>query len=97
MRWLVCPFALLLIFIINILLVNQQINPLYVSTLVLQVLFYLFAWIGFSVAKRQKGSGFFLLPFYFVFMNLGMIAGLYRYLSGNQTVKWEKSRRAVLR
>jgi cellulose synthase/poly-beta-1,6-N-acetylglucosamine synthase-like glycosyltransferase len=97
MRWLVCPFALLLIFIINILLVNQQINPLYVSTLVLQVLFYLFAWIGFSVAKRQKGSGIFLLPFYFVFMNLGMIAGLYRYLSGNQTVRWEKSRRAVLR
>ena len=97
MRWLVCPFALLLIFIINILLVNQQINPLYVSTLVLQMLFYLFAWIGFSVAKRQKGSGIFLLPFYFVFMNLGMIAGLYRYLSGNQTVRWEKSRRAVLR
>jgi poly-beta-1,6-N-acetyl-D-glucosamine synthase len=97
MRWLVCPFALLLIFLCNIVLVMQQINPLYLSTLVLQVLFYLFAWMGYGVAKRQKGSGLFLLPFYFVFMNLGMIAGLYRYLSGNQTVRWEKSRRAVLR
>ena len=97
MRWLVCPFALLLIFFCNILLLIQQINPLYLSTLVLQILFYLIAWIGFGVARRQKGSGFFLLPFYFVFMNMGMIAGLYRYLSGNQTVRWEKSRRAVLR
>lgn len=97
MRWLVCPFALLFIFFLNVLLVVQQNNPLYLSTLVLQILFYLMAWIGFGVARKQKGSGFFLLPFYFVFMNLGMIAGLYRYLSGNQTVRWEKSRRAVLR
>ena len=97
MRWLVCPFALLLILFLNIVFVFRDTNLLYLSTLVLQILFYLIAWIGFGVAKRQKGSGFFLLPFYFVFMNLGMIAGLYRYLSGNQTVRWEKSRRAVLR
>lgn len=97
MRWLVCPFALILIFICNLLLVIQHNNPLYVSILILQILFYVMALIGYGVAKRQKGSGFFLLPFYFVFMNLGMIAGLFRYLSGNQTVRWEKSRRAVLR
>lgn len=97
MRWLVCPFALILIFVCNLLLVVSNSNGLYLSTLILQVLFYLVAGIGFGVAKRQRGSGFFLLPFYFVFMNLGMIAGLFRYLSGNQTVRWEKSRRAVLR
>lgn len=97
MRWLVCPFALPLIFLVNVVLVTSGSNRLYLSTLILQVLFYLTAWIGYGVAKRQKGSGFFLLPFYFVFMNFGMIAGLFRYLSGNQSVRWEKSRRAVLR
>lgn len=97
MRWLVCPFALPLIFLVNLVLVCIGDNSLYLILFIAQVLFYLLSWIGAGVARRQKGSGLFLLPFYFVFMNANLVAGLFRYLSGNQTVRWEKSKRAVLR
>lgn len=97
MRWVVSPFALILIAIVNILLVLQTPNPLYLITLGLQILFYLLAIMGSMVARNKKGSNIFLLPYYFVFMNLGLLQGLYRYVTGNQSVRWEKSRRAVLR
>jgi hypothetical protein len=97
MRWLVCPFALPLIFLLNLWLLVYSDNSLYLILFIAQVLFYLLSWIGAGVARRQKGSGIFLLPFYFVFMNASLVAGLFRYLSGNQTVRWEKSKRAVLR
>jgi cellulose synthase/poly-beta-1,6-N-acetylglucosamine synthase-like glycosyltransferase len=97
MRWLVCPFALPLIFLLNFWVLFHSDNSLYLILFIAQILFYLLSWVGASVARRQKGSGIFLLPFYFVFMNASLVAGLFRYLSGNQTVRWEKSKRAVLR
>jgi hypothetical protein len=70
---------------------------LYTLLLCAQILFYLFALIGSGMVRKGSGSYLFLLPFYFTFMNLSILAGLKRYLSGTQRVTWEKSKRAVLR
>jgi biofilm PGA synthesis N-glycosyltransferase PgaC len=95
MRWTICPLALPIIFLLNILLLGQ--GPLYTLLLCAQILFYLFALIGSGMVRKGSGSYLFLLPFYFTFMNLSILAGLKRYLSGTQRVTWEKSKRAVLR
>lgn len=95
LRWTVCPLALPLIFLLNILLVGQ--GPLYLMLLYMQFTFYILAAIGAWLVRKGKGGFMFLLPFYFTFMNLSILAGLKRYLSGTQPVTWEKSGRAVLR
>ena len=95
LRWTVCPVALPLILLLNVLLLGQ--GQLYALLLGAQVIFYALALTGYRLVKHGEGGFIFLLPFYFTFMNLSILAGLKRYLSGTQPITWEKSGRAVLR
>jgi cellulose synthase/poly-beta-1,6-N-acetylglucosamine synthase-like glycosyltransferase len=95
MRWTVGPIALPLIFLLNILLASQ--GTLYIILLVIQVCFYLLALVGAFRVRNGKGGFIFMLPYYFSFMNFSILAGLKRYLTGAQSVTWEKSKRASFR
>lgn len=95
LRWTVCPLALAIIFILNLALATH--GSLYLTLLCLQCAFYLLALIGSIRVRNGKGGFIFMLPYYFTFMNFSILAGLKRYLSGAQSVKWEKSKRAALR
>jgi poly-beta-1,6-N-acetyl-D-glucosamine synthase len=95
LRWTVCPVSLPAIFMLNVLLIGQ--GPMYTILLGAQIIFYALALTGSRMVSKGRGGFIFLLPFYFTFMNLCILAGLRRYLSGAQPVTWEKSGRAVLR
>jgi cellulose synthase/poly-beta-1,6-N-acetylglucosamine synthase-like glycosyltransferase len=96
LRWAVCPFALPLILLLNVIIVVAGDTPLYTVILAAQVLFYVLAVTGWlfsgSAARNFK---LFYVPYYFVFMNISVWGGLSRYLNGAQSAMWEKARREI--
>lgn len=96
LRWAVCPFALPLILLLNVIIVMAGDAPLYTVMLAAQILFYSLAVAGWlfsgSAARNFK---LFYVPYYFVFMNVSVWGGLSRYLNGAQSAMWEKARREI--
>lgn len=96
-RWVVCPVALPLIWLINILLVVLEIKPILLYQLLLgaQCIFYLLALGGWLFINNRLGKiKFFYVPYYFSFMNLSVWSGFFRYINGGQSAIWEKANRA---
>lgn len=93
LRWTITPFALITLFIANALLAWQGI-PFYVAVFVGQLFFYLLALVGKELASRSIKRKIFFIPYYFCMMNYAVIAGILRYLRGNQSVVWERAQRA---
>ena len=98
------PFGMILVFIANltaVLFVSQQgprpllylHSPFGIIFLVLQVIFYLLAWLG----KRWHPGGFLgkllYIPTFLVNSNLAALYGLINYVTGKQTVVWKRASR----
>ncbi|CAN5386450.1 glycosyltransferase family 2 protein [soil metagenome] len=95
MRWAVTPLCLPLILLLNTgLVLRDGWASGWGLLLMAQVLFYGAAWLGYILEKRQLRWKAVFVPFYFTFMNVCALAGLVRYLRGNQSGTWEKARRA---
>jgi hypothetical protein len=97
-RWVVCPLALPLILICNVLLVVFKINPMVLYQIVLgvQVFFYVLAILGWLLKESGIGKRkFFYVPYYFSFMNLSVWFGFFRYINGRQSAIWEKANRSL--
>ncbi|MCK8490388.1 glycosyltransferase family 2 protein [Spirosoma sp. RP8] len=95
MRWAVTPLCLPLILLFNIgLVIRDGWTSGWGLLLAAQILFYGAAWLGYVLEKRQLRWKAVFVPFYFTFMNVCALAGLVRYLRGNQSGTWEKVRRA---
>ncbi len=94
LRWTLAPLALPVIFILNIFLQNQ--GGLYQGLFIAQVLFYLFAMIGYFMEKRLIRLKLLFIPYYFCMMNYAVFAGFKRYMKGSQSVLWEKSARRTV-
>jgi cellulose synthase/poly-beta-1,6-N-acetylglucosamine synthase-like glycosyltransferase len=93
-RWTFAPWCLFLMFPVNLAIVlffNH--NILFVIILLIQVLFYLAAFLGVYFDKRQKHYKFFFIPFYFTAIHAATIAGQFRYFRGKQQASWEKAKR----
>lgn len=95
LRWTIVPFLLPLIFILNGFLAAKGLGAVYAVLFVMQGLFYGLALIGWLLEGRQVRVKFFFVPYYFCLMNYAVVAGIFRYLKGNQAAAWEKSRRKV--
>lgn len=94
LRWTLAPLFLPLILLSNLWLAFIGFS-FYQLILVMQVGFYGLAFAGYVLRdKNIKIKGFFV-PYYFMVMNLSVYAGLRRFMKGNQSVVWEKSKRAV--
>ncbi len=93
LRWVVCPFAIPLIFILNIFLSALHPSEIYDLLMWGQILFYLSALAGYLMISKA----FFLttIPFYFLFMNYCMIHGLILYRKGKHSALWTRSERAL--
>lgn len=93
LRWALSPFCLILAFISNMVLCFGTNSLLFRTFFILQVCFYLMALLAAfnSSASRIK---IFKLAYYFTFMNVSVILGLFRFLKGNQSAVWEKAKRA---
>jgi poly-beta-1,6-N-acetyl-D-glucosamine synthase len=95
LRWTLSPLCLILAFAANgVLALSADGSPGIVLLFLAQVLFYALAFAGALGHRRQKLSGLLKLPYYFVFMNLSVLQGFFRYVNGKQSGAWEKARRA---
>ena len=95
LRWTVAPFLLLTIFIINIFLVTNG-NFFYQVLGIGQILFYAASIVGYVLENRRVRFKPVFVPYYFCVMNYAVVAGLKRYLSGNQKATWDKAQRKIL-
>lgn len=95
LRSFVVPFCFMILIPLNLfLLING--GDLYLFLFVLQVVFYLVAVAGFLLKKRRFANGLFFIPLYIVFMNVSSLIGIFRHLSGRQSVLWEKAKRSIV-
>jgi cellulose synthase/poly-beta-1,6-N-acetylglucosamine synthase-like glycosyltransferase len=95
LRWAICPFLLPVIFIANYVAVQRGNEILLSYLLNLQIFFYAAAFIGWILDKRNRKIVLFSIPYYFLFMNLNMYTGLYRFIFKHQTGVWEKAIRST--
>ncbi|ERM81238.1 hypothetical protein P872_09085 [Rhodonellum psychrophilum GCM71 = DSM 17998] len=91
LRWTVTPFLLILLFLLNIFLLDSGL--FYQLFMLGQVVFYLMALIGWYYENKQIKVKLFFVPFYFTFMNYSAITGFLLYMKGNQSGVWEKAAR----
>lgn len=89
LRWL-GPFLLLTVFISNLCLISR---PIYCGLLLLQSGLYAMAGLGFLQAKNGKCHKCFAIPFYFFSMNLALLCGFFRFLTGRQRMAWDPTAR----
>ena len=73
---------------------NHFTMDIYLITFTLQVIFYLFVLAGKGISDSRIRLKFFFLPYYLYIMNYSNIAGIWRFIRGSQSVKWEKAGRA---
>lgn len=93
LRWTLCPVCLILCFISNLILVYSPGGRFYMVFLLCQTVFYALAWIGWLFAHRNIKVKAFYIPYYFMFMNLSVFLGFYRFIRKRQTALWDKAER----
>ncbi len=93
LRWTVVPFLMIAALILNIIIVAETRLFLYQLILSAQILFYTAAFLGWILEKQQIKIKALFIPYYFGVMNYAVIAGIFRYLFGEQSAAWEKSKR----
>lgn len=95
LRWTLAPAFLPLILLSNVWLALT--GPAFYAWLLLsQITFYLMALLGYQYRDKKISIKGFFVPYYFLVMNLSVYAGFLRYLTGSQSVLWEKARRAAV-
>jgi cellulose synthase/poly-beta-1,6-N-acetylglucosamine synthase-like glycosyltransferase len=86
LRWLV-PFLLIGVLVSNAFLWR---SPFYRLTFIAQLLFYLWAGLGFLLRQRLQRARFALVGYFLLAMNLAFLVGFVRSLVGRQEVKWHR-------
>jgi cellulose synthase/poly-beta-1,6-N-acetylglucosamine synthase-like glycosyltransferase len=96
LRWTVTPFALLLLFPLNIVIIAVNgWNPLiYPIIFVLQLLFYDLALYGAILSKQGKKSKIPYICYYFMFMNICVFKGIAYLRRKKGSGTWERAKRA---
>jgi cellulose synthase/poly-beta-1,6-N-acetylglucosamine synthase-like glycosyltransferase len=87
LRWIV-PFLLIGMMTSSCLLLGSS---FYRGVLVIQVLFYLWATLGYLFAHRAKQVRFGLLGYFWLAMNLAFLVGFWRFLFSHRDSTWQKA------
>jgi len=93
LRWTLAPLSLVVVLISNIILAFTH-HPFFKIILLLQLLFYALALVGYLLRNKNIKIMLAFIPYYFVFMNWSVFLGLIRLIRGKQSVVWEKAKRA---
>ena len=59
-----------------------------------RLIFYLAVIWGAMFHNIRTRAKFLFAPYYMFVMNYAIVAGMFRYFSGNYSVKWEKAKRS---
>lgn len=93
LRWTLSPICLILALVSSFMLFYFTNSRLYTALFVCQLAFYGLAALA-SIDLFKKGQFKLLkLPYYFVFINVSVVLGFFRFLRGRQPATWEKARR----
>ncbi len=93
LRWTLSPICLGLAFLSNLILVFFNSTPFYVLLFILQLSFY-FSALGYQISPGvRKKVSVLKLPYYFVFMNVSVFRGFFKFLQKKQSSAWEKAKR----
>ncbi len=95
LRWVLCPLLLPVLFFCNLLIYIQTGSDVYGIILLLQFFFYLCAVAGWLFALGNLKNKLLYIPYYFVFMNIAMYLGFFRFINKGQSVLWEKAKRRL--
>jgi len=96
LRWTLCPLCLMSLLITNVLIVILNGGLIYQASLILQILFYSCALLGWFYANKNIRIKSLYIPYYFFFMNVSVFIGFKRFVTKKQTVLWEKAARKSL-
>ncbi|MBS1626653.1 MAG: glycosyltransferase [Bacteroidetes bacterium] len=92
-RWIIGPIALPALLIFNYFIFHQTQSSLFYYFLYIQIVFYCMAALGFLLQLLRINLKLLTIPFYFVFMNMCMLAGIIKYSVVGQSVNWRKAQR----
>ncbi|OFX29279.1 MAG: glycosyl transferase [Bacteroidetes bacterium GWA2_32_17] len=97
LRWLITPFILPFVLLLNVHIVvfSNNSNIIYFVILLLQIIFYMLAFVGWAIRNSKIRLKLVFVPYYIFMMNYASWLGLFRYLSGKQSVNWERAKRAM--
>lgn len=90
LRWTLAPLSLITALISNLFLLSSGVM-IYELIFTLQILFYGLAIAGYYFKQHKIKVKIAFVPFYFSFMNISVYMGLYKLLTGDYAVTWEKA------
>ncbi len=93
LRWTLAPLSLSIVLVTNIILASSG-SLIYIGALAAQVTFYIVAFLGYAIRNKKIRFRVFFVPYYFLFMNISVFQGLVKVIKGNQSVAWDKAKRA---
>ncbi len=97
LRWFVVPLCFIAVFVINIILAYDSIDAnAYSILLMLQIAYYAMGLLGYILEKQKIRLKILFIPYYIVMMNYAAIAGVLRYMKGNQSVNWVRAQRQII-
>lgn len=94
LRWTLSPLCMILAFISNGVLCFTVPDPFYKILFALQCAFYGTGILASLIPSLRDRSRLVKLASYFIFMNISVVQGFFRFLKGGQAATWEKARRA---
>jgi len=86
LRW-VLPFLLIGLLVSNTFMIEKA---LYRAIFFGQLLFLLWAWIGFIFRQRVHGVRYALVGYFLLAMNLAFLVGFLRFLTGREEGVWQR-------
>ncbi len=94
LRWTVTPIALMALIPLNVLLVFMNAGTLYTVCWLLQLLFYVAAFLGWWLSQHGRKNKLLYVAYYFLFMNFNVFRGMHYLRTHQGGGAWEKARRA---
>lgn len=93
LRWSITPFALIALIPLNVALVMMKAGTIYTISWILQIVFYVAALCGYLLEQKGRRSKLLYVPYYFLFMNMNVFAGIPYLYSHRGGGTWEKAKR----
>lgn len=94
LRWSVTPVAMVILLIVNGLLSFMGAGLFYDIILILQILFYTMALIGWLSSRYGHKNKILYTIYYFVFMNINVFRGMAYLRAHGKSGAWEKAKRS---
>lgn len=93
LRWTILPLAFIACLALNVAIVAIDYSYVYCSLLLGQIFFYLATFLGWFLEKKSLRFKLLFAPYYMNMINVSIILGTIRFIRGNQSVNWSRSKR----